>query len=320
MAKVKGIFSGNLQGRVGNVVFRNRNGQNIASQRAASVKNPRTEAQQIQRASFATVVGAYSVLKEICDHSFENVSYGEKSQAHFLKINSFKGTNDGDTANLMARGASYVAQRPFIVSQGSLPSPVFSVTFGAPNGYPNIDINIAGFTAQTLTLGVFCEKFGVSKGQQITIGAVLAERSDLVSMNVGVEYNLPIKCKLALTRFVLNPNLPDDYLIFGNGKSFADAVIESENLSNYEVEPNTWGDGHFLFNGDYIGSNVCFGCFVIISDKQNGKWLRSTSSFIPLGSDFIVDEGILDYGLPLNDQVVAQYSPSANAYLNNAEN
>ena len=74
MGKIEGIFATNISGKVGNVVFRKAGKQNIVSQRPASIKNPRTDMQQRQRAYIKTVSSAYSVLKPICDHSFEILS------------------------------------------------------------------------------------------------------------------------------------------------------------------------------------------------------------------------------------------------------
>ena len=76
-----------LAGKVGNVVYRNRGGQNIASEKPATVKNPRSNAQQRQRMVFATVSAAYSAMKEICDHSFEGITYGADNMAEFMRRN-----------------------------------------------------------------------------------------------------------------------------------------------------------------------------------------------------------------------------------------
>ena len=87
MGKIEGIFATNISGKVGNVVFRKNGKQNIVSQRPASVKNPRTDMQQRQRAYIKTVSSAYSVLRPICDHSFEGVAYGADSMNFFKKEN-----------------------------------------------------------------------------------------------------------------------------------------------------------------------------------------------------------------------------------------
>ena len=42
--------------------------------------NPNSEGQKIQRMIFGSVAMAYSVLKTICDHSFEGVLYGPESK------------------------------------------------------------------------------------------------------------------------------------------------------------------------------------------------------------------------------------------------
>ena len=87
MAVINGTFVTKLTGSVGNVTYRVSNGQNIASEKAVNVKNPRTYAQQLQRMRMTTISAAYSAMKAICDHSFEGYTYGSRNMNVFMSEN-----------------------------------------------------------------------------------------------------------------------------------------------------------------------------------------------------------------------------------------
>ena len=119
MAVIKGTFSTNLKGRVGSVVYRNRNGVNVASQIPASVKNPQSILQQKQRMKFNSVSQAYSCLKSIVDHSFEGVTYGAPSMAKFMKDNALLYTIEGPHHGMVAKNNK-------AIPQGNVPSKTVS--------------------------------------------------------------------------------------------------------------------------------------------------------------------------------------------------
>ena len=114
MAIIKGTFGTNLRNRVGQVVYRNRGGVNIASARPASVKNPRTAAQMKQRMVFTTVQSAYKKMREIVDHSQEGVTYGAKTMASFMKMNLIElGKNYANGAFCLKGNSNSIAPYPF---------------------------------------------------------------------------------------------------------------------------------------------------------------------------------------------------------------
>lgn len=82
------MFQGMARGKVGDVVFSRLNGQQISRVRNRNPKNPKTNAQQVQRAVMATVMQAYSAGKEIFDHSFEGRAKGSANQQRFLSLNA----------------------------------------------------------------------------------------------------------------------------------------------------------------------------------------------------------------------------------------
>lgn len=61
MARIQGIVGG-MSGKMGNAVFRQRNGETIVSQYQPIVANPNTEAQQVARAKFKLITQLASIM------------------------------------------------------------------------------------------------------------------------------------------------------------------------------------------------------------------------------------------------------------------
>lgn len=82
------MLLGYARGKVGDVVFYREDGEQMARARNRRPKNPRTVAQQYQRAIMATVMMAYSQGKEIFDHSFQDRRVGMECMREFLSVNT----------------------------------------------------------------------------------------------------------------------------------------------------------------------------------------------------------------------------------------
>ena len=76
------------QGSVGDyVVYTDANGNTVVRTKGA-VSNPQTYQQMIQRVIIKTVTRSYSLMKDICNHSFEGQKAGAQSMQRFNKINA----------------------------------------------------------------------------------------------------------------------------------------------------------------------------------------------------------------------------------------
>lgn len=82
------MLLGYARGKVGSLVFSRQDNEQIVRARNYHPRNPRTNAQLYQRAIMATVMQAYSVGKEIFDHSFQNKSVGNENMREFLSRNA----------------------------------------------------------------------------------------------------------------------------------------------------------------------------------------------------------------------------------------
>lgn len=76
------------RGKVGDVVFYRMNGWQMARVRNRNPKNPRSNEQLYQRAVIATTMKAYSIGKEIFDHSFQGYTVGEGNMRRFNSVNA----------------------------------------------------------------------------------------------------------------------------------------------------------------------------------------------------------------------------------------
>lgn len=126
MAQSKSFFS-LRKGSTKSLTFSVYNGKQVTKDRVTQVKNPRSSLQMKQRAIMATAMRAYSAMKEICDHSNENLSYGQKTMNWFISKN----------ANLLRKAApqislsvkdGFAVPNAYIISQGSLTCPAFEYT------------------------------------------------------------------------------------------------------------------------------------------------------------------------------------------------
>lgn len=150
------MLLGYARGKVGDIVFSRQDNEQIVRARNRRPKNPRTNAQLYQRAIMATVMQAYSVGKEIFDHSFQGKSVGNMNMREFLSRNSralrqliSASVDNGFTDN----GARVIAPKslymtPFdgmIISAGNYQQQLFG--FNGTNEYtiPSVGNNWTNF-------------------------------------------------------------------------------------------------------------------------------------------------------------------------------
>ena len=121
------LFLGHARGKVGSVVFSRQDGEQVTRALNTRPKNPQTDQQIVQRAIAGTVMYAYSYLQEICNHSFEGVAYGAKSQQYFTKVNmdllrQLYAKNPTNTNPMMfsKKNSKSAVANAYIISKGSI--------------------------------------------------------------------------------------------------------------------------------------------------------------------------------------------------------
>lgn len=120
MATSKSFF-GLRRGSTKSHTYQVLRGQQITKDRVYDVTNPQSEGQMKQRLKLPVVATSLTVLKELVNHSFEGVSYGEDSLRVFrqenlkskgLKIAEYvpKGVTDTGVANIMVSKGTLTTQ------------------------------------------------------------------------------------------------------------------------------------------------------------------------------------------------------------------
>ena len=115
-------FWGLRRGSTKTLTFSVYNGKQVTKDRVTDVKNPRSSAQMKQRAIMATALRGYSALKEICDHSFEGITYGQKSMNYFVAENARMIRSAAPKVNLSSY-KNISVPNSYIISKGSLVGP-----------------------------------------------------------------------------------------------------------------------------------------------------------------------------------------------------
>lgn len=128
MARVYSPLAGKVRGRVGSTIFRNGQRATVAAQYNPQVANPKTAAQAIQRAAFATATTAQAAMLDIVDHSHEKLSSRRENLQRFVQQNAemvragILTDYNGGWTNVFPtlKGAHSINIAPYIVSEGSL--------------------------------------------------------------------------------------------------------------------------------------------------------------------------------------------------------
>ena len=118
MAILNGIIK-KLNGSAGSLTFKQVNGRTVVSEKATTVKNARTPAQQRQRTKWGNVIQMYKGICPLINYGFESKPVGKSDYNMFMQAN-MKLTDIYLTRQEVAGGACIAA--PYLLTQGSLPS------------------------------------------------------------------------------------------------------------------------------------------------------------------------------------------------------
>lgn len=299
------MLLGFARGKVGDLVFTRRNGQQVTRPRVREVANPKTEGQQIQRMIFASVVAAYSRMKSITDHSFEGYKYGADSQARFMSVNlkrlrAYYPTSIDPAAYADARAVDLMAFAlpndramagvGLIVSDGTIPAPAVIVGAGMLDGWGDDSIGEGNSIADTLA------SIGAVPGDQLTIIGLLAN-------------GLFVK-----SRYVVDVNATSEQLAAawtndGSAAAFDAAKTDVGylrlNVSGGHLEPFTADDDHVA------------AALIISRRDASGKWLRSPAYLINATEE--APQYQADYALPYWQFEGTDIVTDDPRFLNNAD-
>lgn len=288
MAQSKSFF-GLRRGSTKTLTFSVYNGKQVTKDRVTDVKNPRSTAQMKQRAIMATALRGYSALKEICDHSFEGVTYGQKSMNYFVSENTRMIRSAAPNVNLsLSKGNS--VSNAYIISKGSLPevqlvSDNVDTERKFMHGLPELN---------SYTFGAIMADMGANViGDMVTI--VMLE--DNPGSNASV-YWIRLKLTEANKSIVIQTN--------EQGVNILSSLIEGTdyetNIDNFSVGDfpitlmTTGGDIYLSFGTKVITSDPKSKSLgIIVSRKTDTGWLRSPSTMVDLFETYNYAEALASY-------------------------
>lgn len=240
------LFLGTARKKVGDVVLYRRNGSQQARVRVRTIKNPKTQAQMIQRAIAATITKAYSQGKVLFDHSFEGKAVGMASMNYFRKVNmralraaivaDVNGATavENQRAAVVAPSAVCATAWPYKVSEGTLVQSLFVPVFDE-DSYPGLAIQLSA-AEQAMTIPAFLASRGISEGDIFTaLGFGLITNDGAFTSQFGVFASQPetnfgfvrltVKDTSALQTAMSAAKFSDIFEVSGTQPFNADALV-----------------------------------------------------------------------------------------------
>lgn len=293
------LFLSQARGKVGSVVFYRKDGEQVSRVYTSQVKNPKSSAQNLQRAIFYSVSRMAAGAKYLVEQGQEGVATGAKSRQSFVK----KALNDlrtrvlaGDPTVLNVKGNPYMQPIPVSLTNGSLPTVDYrfdgsreqdmtQFKFGMSVGMDDI---ASAYTLRQF----FAEHPALGLNKQVTFAFLVGEK-DLIQEDKNPDIaGLNYRTKLMYDEYVFASDpavldLPaftwnDNYL------QFNPEVLAPSWGGNCHVEfgaPSAWedegqGTETHGFSVNPIGyDNQILAGAIIVSDYTNNKWSRSYSPF-----------------------------------------
>lgn len=288
MAQSKSFF-GLRRGSTKTLTFSVYNGKQVTKDRVTDVKNPRSSIQMKQRAIMATAMRGYSALKEICDHSFEGITYGQKSMNYFVSENARIIRSAAPNVNLsLSKGNS--VSNAYIISKGSLPE----VQLVSDNVDTERKFMHAVKEASSYTFGYLMADMGANViGDMVTIVML----QDNPGGNASIYW---IRLKLT------EENKSAKITTSDQGVNILSTLIEGDdyetNIDNFSVTDfpitlmTAGGDVYLSFGTKVIAADPKSKSLgIIVSRKTDAGWLRSSSTMVNLFETYNYDEALASY-------------------------
>lgn len=294
----KGIdVNGQLRGKRGGNVYYRANGQQISRAKAATVRNPRTARQAVQRMVLATSSKLTSALRPIVDHSFEGVAVGETSVRHFQSramryLRNVAGVYLNESSAIQTPADFSIKGAPNI---GGAQGIYISTGRLSMNGYEvkddtTVRIVLPSALAQITDAASYAaqlKKIGLVPGDQLTF-VTLSRNIDVTVASFENEKDFAQMARFCRVVFV--SELPDNWQpasLIVNG-AFNPALVK-ETLG---LLPNV-SEGENVLDFDFInvlesGYEIYLGAVIRSQKQDNGKFYYSSAHLD--GSAEVFDE------------------------------
>ena len=292
------LFLGHARGKVGSLVFSRQNGEQVTRALNTRPKNPQTDQQIVQRAIAGTVMYAYSYLQEICNHSFEGIAYGAKSQQYFTKVNmdllrQLYSANPTNTNPMMfsKKNSKSAVANSYIISKGSINNTPIQPKLVKEKDdvlYHLGDIKFPALVNE-MTVSDYLAAIGLAKAKdQITL-MLIRPTFDVI----GRQYDDSLKNQyslnpLQISRAIRTSYSPED-VAFATADGSDNTKFYDELAKCLEIKTNNKEQGLEIIidpvfnnkNGAKISVAGALAAGIIYSSFDNVKgWLRSNSQLV----------------------------------------
>ena len=307
------LFLSQARGKVGSVVFYRKDGQQVTRVYTDQIKNPRSDAQNAQRAIFYTAQRWAAGAKYLIEQGQEAITDKTKARNAFVKraLRDIRMAYlNGDTEVLNVKGNPYMQPCPISLTAGSIASATYGmVGFTSAQGVTGHTLGLNGVdltsyeTNPPMTLQEFFNlQPALGLGKQLTIVWLKAE-----SMSPQISGN-NFRTSLHFSEIVFTSDEAAlSKPVFVNGGEDYQFKFNPEVLS-----PSGGGTDEFPV---YVGARFAevdeynsatadswLAAAVIVSDYSNNKWSRSYAPFV-INPDIVVDM----------EAIIATYANDASA-------
>lgn len=236
--------------------------------------------QMKQRAIMATALRGYSALQEICDHSFEGITYGQKSMNYFVSENARMIRSAAPSVNLSYSKGNSVSNA-YIIAKGSLPS----VYVYSEESQFRISMSIP---ASGFTFGSFMSELGATQAGDMATFVMLCDNE---GANASI-YWLRLKLTEENKSKAINTSSDIDIVsVLTEGKDF-ETNIDNFSVGDFAIKAKQ-ADGFVLVEETSTSGPRSLG--VILSRKADTGWLRSPSTMVNLTETFNYDKALASY-------------------------
>lgn len=193
-------------GRLGQNVYYTAYSETRSRKLAASVSNPRTQAQMLQRVRWANLVNFYRVNKEWMKYAFETK---KKNQSEYNKFMSLNVASSPIYLTKQEAGGGACVVYPYLITQGSLPSIEQEVVSNAIQ--TNIYVSDVAVVAAGASVADFSDDLVINNpalryGDQLSVIRVYQQ----VNQNTGTPYIILRKYEVVLS--ATNQKTLEEYL------------------------------------------------------------------------------------------------------------
>lgn len=293
------LFLSQARGKIGSVVFYRQDGQQVSRVYTDQVKNPRSDAQNAQRAIFYTASRWAAGAKYLIEQGQEGITNGQKARNAFMKraLRDIRlAYLNGENQVLNVKGNPYLQPCPISLTSGSLPSATYQMNQRLlPGGATSYRLGLTGVdltgveTNPPMTLQEFFNlQPALGLGKQMTLVWLSSANSSAEISGNNFRTSLHwsevvfTSDEAALSKPVFVNGIEDFGFAF-NPEVLAPSWGGTDKFPEYTSDYFlVWDENNEPINDNWLAAAV------IVSDYSNNKWSRSYAPFV-INPDILVD-------------------------------